>query len=165
MYLLACRVFLPRDCVENHLPVVVELRQLVSVQNQAIFTIPNHTRIFAFSTCEMDEFLTNTRLIYRFNPCFLASSINSNCGQKAQIQSYKGGFPVSLGSLISIFEQKCKNSGILKSLSVSKNSELANSLSPFLLSPSTYHSGLERYAFFPMLMEYQRLLTAPLVFG
>src|SRR5690625_4264082 len=62
-----------------------------------------------------------------------------------------GAFPRCLGSLINMFEQKCMNSAILKSISVSKKAVFAFFDSPFLLSPSTYHSTLEAYALFPKL--------------
>ena len=60
-----------------------------------------------------------------------------------------GDFPDCFGSLMSIFEQKCMNSAGRNSLSDEKNCFPALSLSPFVLSPSIYHEGLDAYAFLP----------------
>jgi site-specific DNA-methyltransferase (adenine-specific) len=69
--------------------------------------------------------------------------IDPCCCSNAQNTIMHGALPRSFGSATSIFEQKCMNSAILKSLSVSKNSFPASSLCPFFRSPSLYHCGLD----------------------
>lgn len=62
-----------------------------------------------------------------------------------------GAFPFSFGSLINNLLQKCMYSAMLKFKSVLKNCFPAFLLSPFLLSPSMYHFGLDAYALLPRL--------------
>ncbi len=81
----------------------------------------------------------------------LPYSITVGICSKEQNTIIAGDFPFSFGSFINNLLQKWKYSAMLKFSSVLKNVFPAFLLSPFLLFPPIYHSGLLPYAFFPML--------------